>query len=105
MKPQPNWIKIEVLLHVTTHRLIHDLAREQQISIPELIKRAIEDYQPPTIEMGPDTKPSYSPYIVHETTMKWKSLDDMAHCQQQHQQNSPEPAPVPVPVPQKKHAA
>lgn len=101
MKQQPHWLKLEILMHVSTHQMIHDLAREQQLSIPELIKLAVEAYQPPPLEMGPAEKPSYSPYIVPPETMKFRCLDDMALCASLHQ---PEPVAAPVPVPKKRAA-
>ncbi len=104
MKQQPHWVKFEVVMNTETHQAIHAKAAEQRISIPDLIKLAVESYNPPPIETGPDQKPNYTPYIVHPEALRLKSLDDMALCQTLHQPD-PVPTPAPVAVPQKKRAA
>lgn len=105
MKPEAQWINFPVLMHVKTHRLILSKAADQHVSPADLIKLAVESYNPDPIPSSDALPPNYSPapYIVQAAPLK--CLDSMAICRDAHQHNPAVPDHQPSRIPQTKKAA
>lgn len=105
MPPQAQWLTMPILMHVKTYRLILSKAAEQHVSPADLIKLAVEAYNPEPVISGEALPPNYSPapYIVQAAPLK--CLDSMSICRDAHQHNPLVPDPQPSRIPQTKKAA